>query len=77
MGPYGVIALLAGVVAWQNKKIDTIRVEQNNDTKTSIAAVAKALDSINTAQERMHANTEASKELLAVVRAMVNKGQVS
>lgn len=72
-----VVGLMARHIVTLYKQLDAIRVEQNNDTKTSIVAIAKALDSIDTAQERMNANTEASKELLAVVRSMVSRGQIS
>lgn len=72
-----VVGLMARHIITLYKERDEIRVEQHADTKASIVAITKALESIDTAQERMAANTEASKELLAVVRSMVNKGQVS
>lgn len=76
LGPYGVIALLIGAVVWQNKKIDGIRLEQIADTKTALSVVAKSTENISKADERQLAQTEASKELVAMVRVLINKGQV-
>lgn len=75
-GPYGIATVLAIVVAWQNKKIDDIRVEQIKDTKLALEVVAKSTDKMASAEERMALQTEASKEMLAVAKVLLNKGQV-
>lgn len=76
-GPWGIVAILAGVVAWQNKKIDDIRVEQISDTKIALDVVAKSTDKMASAEERMVLQTEANRELIAVAKVLLNKGQVS
>lgn len=75
-GPYGIATVLAIVVAWQNKKIDGIRVEQIKDTKLALEVVAKSTEKMASAEERMALQTEASKEMLAVAKVLLNKGQV-
>ena len=75
-GPYGLATVLAIVVAWQNKKIDDIRVEQIKDTKLALEVVAKSTDKMASAEERMSLQTEASKEVLAVAKVLLNKGQI-
>jgi len=57
-------------------RIDGIRKDQINDTRIALEAVSKSTDNLNSAEERMVANTEATKELLAVTRSMMNRGQV-
>jgi len=75
-GPYGFAALCLAAVVWQNKKIDQIRLQQISDVRVALDAVTKSTENINSAEERMALNNEAVKELLAVTRAMMNKGQV-
>ena len=55
---------------------DAIRLTQISDTKLALDAVSKSTENINSAEERMALNNEAVKELLAVTRAMMNKGQL-
>ncbi len=76
LGPYGVAALCIAGLIWQNKKIDDIRIQQIADTKTALDVVAKSTDNISRADERQLAQTEASKELIAMIRVLINKGQV-
>lgn len=76
LGPWGVVALCIVGLVWQNKKIDTIRVQQISDVKVALEAVAKSTENISSAEERMAANTEATKELVAMARVLINKGQV-
>lgn len=73
-GPYGIAALLAFVVAWQNKKIDEIRVQQIGDTKIAMEAVTKSTDNLNNAEERMTEQTALLKEWVIISRAQQNKG---
>ncbi len=75
-GPYGFAAILAIVVAWQNKKIDEIRLQQISDVKLALEVVSKSTDRMASAEERMGLQTEANKELVAVAKALLNKGQV-
>lgn len=75
-GPYGLVAILMAVVAWQNKRIDDIRMQQISDLKMSIDTVSKSTDKMASAEERMVVQTEASKELLAVAKVLLNKGKV-
>jgi hypothetical protein len=57
------------------KEKDAIRKEQIGDTKIALEAVAKSTDNLNSAEERMAMQTEATKELLAVTRSLMNKGR--
>ena len=82
-GPWGVCALLVLALIFCVRHIivlygdkDTIRLQQIADTRVALEAVAKSTDNLNSAEERMVANTDATKELLAVTRSLVNKGQV-
>lgn len=75
-GPYGIIALLLAFIAYLLKKIDDIRLQQINDVKIAMEVVSKSTDNLNGAEERMAENNTAMKELLAVVRSLINKGQV-
>lgn len=56
------------------KEKDAIRLEQISDTKVALEAVAKSTDNLESAEERMSLQTEASKELIAVARSLMNKG---
>lgn len=58
------------------KDKDTVRLQQISDVKIALEAVAKSTDNLNNAEERMAENNIATKELLAVTRALQNKGQV-
>ena len=58
------------------KEKDGIRIQQIADTKIALEAVAKSTDNLDSAEQRMVQNTDATKELLAVTRALLNKGQV-
>ena len=82
-GPWGVCALLVLALIFCVRHIitlytamDAIRLTQISDTKLALDAVTKSTENINSAEERMALNNEAVKELLAVTRAMMNKGQV-
>lgn len=75
-GPWGIVALLIVAVVWQNKKIDDIRVQQISDTKLALDVVAKSTEKMASAEERMVLQTEANRELLAVAKVLLNKGQV-
>lgn len=55
---------------------DAVRLQQINDVKIALEAVAKSTDNLTSAEQRMAENTIATKELLAVTRALHNKGQV-
>lgn len=70
------MALCIGGLVWQNKKIDTIRVQQISDVKVALEAVAKSTDNLSKQEDRQLAQTEATKELVAMVRLLINKGQV-
>lgn len=76
LGPYGVAGLAVWWAISKDKKIDEIRAQQILDTKIALEAVAKSTDRIADAEERQHAQTEATKELVAMVRVIINKGQV-
>lgn len=80
-GPYGIAALLALAVIFLIRHIitlykekDDIRLEQINDTKQALQAVAKSTDNLASAEDRMTAQTEATKELVAMARGILNKG---
>ena len=82
-GPIGVAVLLTLALMFCVRHIislykekDAIRLTQISDTKLALDAVSKSTENINSAEERMALNNEAVKELLAVTRAMMNKGQL-
>lgn len=75
-GPWGITALCVWRMLSQEKKIDDIRQEQIRDTKLALDVVAKSTDRIEDSEARSHAQTEASKELVAMMRVMLNKGQI-
>lgn len=75
-GPWGISALLLAAVIWQNHKIDSIRLQQIGDTKIALEAVAKSTDNVAESEERQKAQTEATKELVAMVKVLINKGQL-
>lgn len=82
-GPWGVCALLALALMFCVRHIitlytamDAIRLTQISDTKLALDAVSKSTENINSAEERMALNNEAVKELLAVTRSLINKGQL-
>lgn len=79
LGPWGISTLLVLTVIFLANHIiklygekDDIRLQQISDTKVALEAVAKSTDNLNSAEERMVANTDATKELLAILR---NRGQ--
>ena len=74
-GPWGIAALLAGIVVWQNKKIDDIRLTQISDVKLALEVVSKSTDNLASAEERMSENNAVMKDWLAVSRAQQAKGQ--
>jgi len=83
LGPYGISTLLVLAVIFLTNHIiklykdkDDVRKEQIADTRIALEAVAKSTDNLNSAEERMVQNTDATKELLAVTRSLLNKGQI-
>lgn len=75
-GPYGVTALAIWWALSKDKKIDEIRQEQIRDTKVSLETVSKSLQAISEADDRQLAQIEASKELVAMIKVLINKGQL-
>lgn len=82
-GPWGICALLVLALIFcvrhiitLYKAMDAIRLTQISDTKLALDAVTKSTENINSAEERMSLNNEAVKELLAVTRSLINKGQL-
>lgn len=74
IGPWGFSALCIAGLIWQNKKIDSIRVQQINDTKLALEAVSKSTDNLNNAEDRMTEQTALLKEWVIVARAQQNRG---
>lgn len=75
-GPYGVAALAVWWALSKDKRIDEIRQEQIRDTKVALEAVSKSAQAISEADDRQTAQIEASKELVAMIKVLINKGQL-